>query len=373
MKSSVRGLLLTSLITVLVLPFLASLFLVSDSLDTVIRMGFNDRISSILVNYQSSLKDLAKLDPKNKEKYREQFEDVEVEKSVYGQADYIRKGLYRTFMGYWFIGLAAFVLLAALLAHFLHVKISKEYERNFQNLRRERARIEKMQELNKLQLVSRKLVHEIKNPLTPIELAVSGLPRARDLKPAEEFDVHLGKVTQIVQEEISSLKSILAGYTEFGKLPEPSLKLDNLSDFLIRFGETYADAREQVCLQVHVGTPEPVMIPFDRQLLKQVLTNLIQNACDANPGAELKIEIRLDSEAGRYRLSVWNSGKRIDQKDAEQVFEPYYSTNQKPGEVSMGLGLSIVKKIVLDHQGEIQCVPRRDGAQFDILFNQEGA
>jgi two-component system sensor histidine kinase FlrB len=107
-------------------------------------------------------------------------------------------------------------------------------------------------------------------------------------------------------------------------------------------------------------------VEIDPSLTKQALTNLIQNAVEANGAAPIEITLRVSEEDQKLKLTISNSGASIPPEICEQIFSPYFST--KSGGRNMGLGLTIVQKITIEQKGEVKCIPQDNGACFEITL-----
>ena len=226
-----------------------------------------------------------------------------------------------------------------------------------------RRRIAYLQRVGAWQEMARRIAHEIKNPLTPIQLAVQQL-REKDPGTDERFSRLLRDSVEIVEDEVESLRRMVTSFSQFAKVPEVALEPVSLARVLGEFERAWA----QVGAELEVVAPPPELeVLGDRQLLKQVLVNLVENA--ALSAEEAKVDpavIRVvgDRDGERATIVVEDNGPGIARERWDLVFEPYETTRAN----GTGLGLAIVKKIVLDHGGEVS-VGRSEalgGARFEI-------
>jgi nitrogen fixation/metabolism regulation signal transduction histidine kinase len=229
-----------------------------------------------------------------------------------------------------------------------------------------RERIEYLQRVAAWQQLARRLAHEIKNPLTPIQLAVQEL-RDRYRGGDERFERVLGQAVDIVIEEVEALRRLTSEFSEFAKLPDVHTAPVDLADLL-------GDAAQHLSLvgseraTVHVEPPPPgLVVSVDRMLMRRVLHNLALNAVQAidASGTDGGVRIRAwrDAERGEICIAVEDDGPGIATDERQRVFEPYYTTKES----GTGLGLAIVKKIVLEHGGIVTLETRREGgASFTI-------
>ena len=202
--------------------------------------------------------------------------------------------------------------------------------------------------------VARRLAHEIKNPLTPIQLSAERLQRKLEGKvPASEAAV-LDKSVRTIVEQVDAMKRLVNEFRDYARLPAAELKALDLNaliaDVLALYGSDGGDA---VAL-VRELDPDCPPIQGDAQQLRQVVHNLLQNAqdaCEAVPGRPPRVVLRTEWNAARQRvrLSVTDSGPGFEPRILQRAFEPYVTTKAK----GTGLGLAVVKKIADDHRARI--------------------
>jgi nitrogen fixation/metabolism regulation signal transduction histidine kinase len=224
------------------------------------------------------------------------------------------------------------------------------------DLRESRAEIEYLEKIGAWQEVARRLAHEIKNPLTPIQLSVQELHRAYKGDDAK-FARLLEEARSIVGEEIAALRRLVDAFSAFAKLPKVEPKPLDLATLV-------DDATRDI--PVDSVTPEveppaaPVTVLGDRLLLRRVLTNLVDNAREA--GAK-RIRLSWGLSGGKAQLFVDDDGPGVAAGLAQKLFDPYV-TNKEHG---TGLGLAIAKKTVLEHGGTLGLSPSPSplgGARF---------
>jgi nitrogen fixation/metabolism regulation signal transduction histidine kinase len=213
-----------------------------------------------------------------------------------------------------------------------------------------------LQRIGAWQEMARRIAHEIKNPLTPIQLAVQQL-RDKDPELSPEFSRLLETSAEIVEDEIEGLRRMVSSFSLFAKVPEVQRARITLSEVLEEFERAYGHVMERERARLEVESPDAaVEIMGDRQLLKQALVNLVENAVQAGREAgHTTIRVRVSTtlvgkEARWVEVCVADNGPGVSHDRREQVFEPYETTREE----GTGLGLAIVKKIVLDHGGEIR-------------------
>ena len=196
--------------------------------------------------------------------------------------------------------------------------------------------------------VARRLAHEIKNPLTPIQLSAERIARKLDGRLAPADAEFVARATQTIISQVGAMKSMVDAFAGYARMPRAKLEALDLNALV---GEVLAlyDARALgLRLNLEPGLPR---IAGDSTLLRQVIHNLMQNAQDAlasHPSPSVEVSTRLSNNA--VCLSVTDNGAGFPEHLMTRLFEPYATTKAK----GTGLGLAIVKKIVEEHHGKIQ-------------------
>ncbi|MDQ3036208.1 MAG: ATP-binding protein [Myxococcota bacterium] len=259
-------------------------------------------------------------------------------------------------------------------------ELTRAFNAMVRDIRSSRDRIEYLQRVGAWQEVAKRLAHEIKNPLTPIQLAVQQLDRSYS-GDDPKFRRTLGDVRDIVEEEVTTLRRLVKEFSEFARLPEPSLEPADLRSF----ARDAARGLDPTALASERGAPAPGLaipelrleiddrdelpVKIDAQMLRGCLDNLVRNAVQATvgsrersgPGGHVIVAARRDGD--QALLEVRDDGPGVPADARERVFDPYYTTREE----GTGLGLAIVKKIVLEHGGTIACGESREGgAAFRI-------
>lgn len=218
--------------------------------------------------------------------------------------------------------------------------------------------------------LARRLAHELKNPLFPLQLTVENMVRAREVSPAE-FDEVFREGTQTLAMEIANLKTIIGRFSDFSKMPKPEPERIDASEIIARVRSLY-DTRTSQDAKIHFAVevadvPMPLMV--DPELLHRALSNLVLNAIDAmSDGGTLTLSAR--STADKIEFRVADTGGGLTPEECERLFTPYYTTKQH----GTGLGLAIVQSIVADHAGKISVEsPAGRGATFIITLPRADA
>jgi two-component system nitrogen regulation sensor histidine kinase NtrY len=212
--------------------------------------------------------------------------------------------------------------------------------------------------------LARRLAHELKNPLFPLQLTVENLVRAREL-PAVEFDEVFHESTRTLGMEIANLKAIIGRFSDFSKMPKPELERIDAKDVVTRVHSLYANASGQddgkIRFEKNVAD-ETMPLMVDPELLHRALSNLVLNAMDAMPnGGTLTICAKPREE--EIEISVSDTGEGMTPEECERLFTPYYTTKQH----GTGLGLAIVQSVIADHAGTIAVESRAGGGTTFVI------
>jgi nitrogen fixation/metabolism regulation signal transduction histidine kinase len=212
--------------------------------------------------------------------------------------------------------------------------------------------------------VARRLAHEIRNPLTPIQLSAERLQVKLAGKLAEADAEVLARSTQTIVNQVAALKSMVDAFSQYARTPEPSMRELDLNALTREVLTLYESSLgPTVRLDLAGGLPP---IVGDAAQLRQVIHNLLQNSQDALADTrEPRITIASRAEDGKVRLTVVDNGCGFPEQVIQRAFEPYVTTKPK----GTGLGLAIVKKIVEEHGGMAtiaNIAPR--GARVTILL-----
>ncbi|PYX07478.1 MAG: hypothetical protein DMG88_14505 [Acidobacteria bacterium] len=213
--------------------------------------------------------------------------------------------------------------------------------------------------------LARRLAHELKNPLFPLQLTAENLVRARDQSPAV-FDEMFQESSATLLAEIANLKTIISRFSEFSKMPQPQfqpIKMNEVVQNVARLFQAQLRSREHAPIESKLELANSLdPIAADSELLHRALSNLVLNAMDAMPkGGTLTLRTRQDGD--RVFVEVADTGSGLTAEERQRLFTPYYTSKAH----GTGLGLAIVQSIVSDHGGRIsvQSEPGK-GATFLI-------
>ena len=213
--------------------------------------------------------------------------------------------------------------------------------------------------------LARRLAHELKNPLFPLQLTMENLVRARQQNP-EQFEEVFRESSRTLLAEIANLKEIIGRFSEFSKMPQPRLQRVQVNEVIRGVAQLFqaqleAPGRAKISCELQLD-PHVQPVAADAELLHRAISNLVLNAMDAMPQGGT-LTLRTAGEDGKVRIEVADTGSGLTQEQCERIFTPNYTSKQH----GTGLGLAIVQSVVSDHGGRIrvQSEPGR-GTTFAI-------
>ena len=199
--------------------------------------------------------------------------------------------------------------------------------------------------------LARRLAHELKNPLFPLQITIENLQRVRERSP-EQFEDVFRESTATLLSELDNLKTIIGRFSEFSKMPAPQLESVDVNevarDVVRLFAAQFVTPdRPPIAARLDLADHLP-NVDADPEQLRRALRNLVLNAMDAMPnGGDLTIRTRAVN--GHVAIEVADSGEGLTKEECERLFTPYYTTKRH----GTGLGLAIVQSVVADHGGSI--------------------
>jgi len=224
--------------------------------------------------------------------------------------------------------------------------------------------------------VARRLAHEIKNPLTPIQLSAERLEQKLDGKLEEADQTVLSKSVKTIVEQVAAMKRLVNEFRDYARLPSAELKPLDLNQLILDVMGLYAPEPSERVTRAQVFTdldPTLPLIEGDAQQLRQVVHNLLQNAQDASdPQTHVMLVTRWSPARKRVKLTVLDEGAGFAPNILQRAFEPYVTTKTK----GTGLGLAVVKKIADEHGARLDIANRVEdgvvkGAQVSLSFSVE--
>lgn len=206
--------------------------------------------------------------------------------------------------------------------------------------------------------VARRIAHEIKNPLTPIQLSAERIKRKFKDAPEEEREA-LEQYTDVIIRQTTGLRRIVDEFSKFARMPEPDRKVTDLvplvRDTVVLQDTGFAD------IEVSADLPDgQVLAEFDETMIGQAMTNLVKNACEAivslreksvPENHQARVRVTMEADEDRVEMTISDNGIGLPE-DRARLFEPYVTTR----DAGTGLGLPIVKKIIEEHGGSLTLV-----------------
>jgi two-component system nitrogen regulation sensor histidine kinase NtrY len=211
--------------------------------------------------------------------------------------------------------------------------------------------------------VAKRIAHEIKNPLTPIQLSAQRLQKKFADRSPDAGQV-LDECTRTIIQEVEGLRNLVDEFSRYARMPSLRPRPGDLHAVVQQVAQLYAGMQHGITLRIDLD-PEVPPLNLDPDHMKRALINLVDNAVAAlgDEAGEIVISTRYLPASGQVALEVADTGPGFPQEDRDRVFLPYYSTKRSSG----GLGLAIVQRIILEHGGQIRIEENRPrGARLVI-------
>jgi nitrogen fixation/metabolism regulation signal transduction histidine kinase len=249
-------------------------------------------------------------------------------------------------------------------------QLAEAFNEMTRQLAEQRERLVQSERVAAWRELAKRLAHELKNPLFPLQLTVENLQRARS-QTSEQFDEIFFESTATLRAELENLKAIVSRFSDFAKMPPPEFEPVDLNELVRSAVKLFEPqlapvGRPPITPELYLdeGAPRP---QADRTLLRRALENLILNSLDAMPAGGT-LTVRTAHRPGAVRLEVTDTGEGLTPEECARLFTPYYTTKRH----GTGLGLAIVQSVVSDHGGriEVESAPGA-GATFRIELPTE--
>jgi signal transduction histidine kinase len=359
--------LFSTILALSVSSFISAYMLIDEILDSSISLGVNQKTSQLLSQYQNDLKKLRELDSQNEEGYKTRFYQVQEAMVVFQNPRQIKQVIKSSYISYFLIIFVSLLIMSALAAMILNRKVSNAYQKLLDRDIRKSKRLHELEYFDNWQQTAANLAHEIKNPLTPIEMMVTNLEYSYLNDHPDDFQNTLQTTRKVVVEEVTRLKKMVNYFSQFSTLPTPKL----IPIDLITFIQELIGNSKLAWQHTSFGFEYPanikdIVVSIDPQMFRQCCMNLLQNAVDANPElSPLKFELCLKiSSKQQLEFTIANIGKTLSRVQQSNMFKIGYSSHKDIQ--NRGLGLAIVKKIVMEHDGYIELVPYSEGVALTI-------
>jgi two-component system nitrogen regulation sensor histidine kinase NtrY len=230
-------------------------------------------------------------------------------------------------------------------------QLAEAFNKMTRELLEQRERLVQAERVAAWRELARRLAHELKNPLFPLQLTVENLLRAREQDPTMFEEIFRESASTLLT-EISNLKAIIARFSEFSKMPQPSFQSVQLNEVIrevMRLYQAQLSSHERPPIDYDLDLDQDLPeIAGDPDLLRRAISNLVLNAMDAMPQGG-KITLRTRSQGNRVALDISDTGTGLTREECERLFTPYYTSKQH----GTGLGLAIVQSVISDHDGRI--------------------
>ena len=223
--------------------------------------------------------------------------------------------------------------------------------------------IERAQRMAAWREVARRIAHEVKNPLTPIQLSAQRLKKRYGEKVSKDDGQVFEECTDMIIKQVEELKGLVNEFSSFARMPTSNPVPDNINEIIRESISLYRETQKDVEIIFDESDQVP-LLKIDREQMKRALINILDNAIDAIDGkGEVIIDLSHNKEKGMVKLEVKDTGRGIHPDHKMRLFEPYFSTKKH----GTGLGLAIVNTIISDHKGFIRIQDNQpSGTRFII-------
>ena len=231
-------------------------------------------------------------------------------------------------------------------------QLTEAFNEMTRQLAEQRERLVQTERVAAWRELARRLAHELKNPLFPLQLTVENLQRARE-QTSEQFDEVFFESTATLRAELENLKTIVSRFSDFAKMPAPQFEPVDVNELVRSAVKLFEPqlapvGRPPITPELYLDEelPRPQADPI---LLRRAIENLILNSLDAMPAGGT-LTVRTAQRSGAVRLEITDTGQGLTPEECSRLFTPYYTTKRH----GTGLGLAIVQSVVSDHGGRIE-------------------
>ena len=227
-----------------------------------------------------------------------------------------------------------------------------------------------MRDIKHGEIYQENLAHEIKNPLTPIQLTIDRIRTKYSGQITNEDQQSFKENLKIINSQIKQIENLVNEFSDFARMPKPTLKRNNLVKLLNENIKLLSEVNKSIEINLN-KKDEEILLECDKEQISRVFINLIKNSIESieqkvekNPDFKKKILIDISSNNDHILISIEDNGVGFDKNNIKEILNPYYTTKKN----GTGLGLSIVNKIINDHKGELEFIPINNGAKIQIRF-----
>ena len=223
--------------------------------------------------------------------------------------------------------------------------------------------------------LARKLAHEIKNPLTPIQLTIDRIKSKYSTKIDDKDKINFEENLKIINSQIKQIENLVNEFSDFARMPKPILKENDLVKIVNETIKLVSELDKDIKIKFKSNL-EKIILKSDKEQLSRVFFNLIKNSIESikqkeeknlNFQKEISIEIKENNDHINACIIDNGIGFKVFSDDIKNILNPYFTTKKN----GTGLGLSIVNKIVNDHNGKIKFISINEGAKVEIIFNHD--
>ena len=220
--------------------------------------------------------------------------------------------------------------------------------------------------------LARKLAHEIKNPLTPIQLTIDQIKNKYLRQLTEKDQNNFRENLKIINNQIKQIENLVNEFSDFARMPKPILKDNNIIKILEENIKLLSEIDKTINIKL-INNNDKILFNCDKEQIGRVFFNLIKNSIESihqklekNPNFEKKIAIEILQNNDHIKFVLIDNGLGFSEIDGKinDILNPYFTTKKN----GTGLGLSIVNKIINDHNGKLSFIPISDGAKVEIIF-----
>jgi len=225
--------------------------------------------------------------------------------------------------------------------------------------------------------LARKLAHEIKNPLTPLQLTIDKMKSKYTEQIHSQDQNNFKENLKIINNQIKQIENLVNEFSDFARMPKPVFKKNNLINILSESIKLCSELDQTIQIKF-IKSNEDISLNCDKEQLSRVFFNLIKNSIESihqklqkEANFEKKISIEISANNDHIKLNITDNGIGFDQikNDIKKILNPYFTTKKN----GTGLGLSIVNKIINDHNGELSFESIPHGAKVEIYFKLNGS
>ena len=246
--------------------------------------------------------------------------------------------------------------------------LNKNFNNMIDRLKTQQEKLLVAERFSAWETVARKLAHEIKNPLTPIQLSIDRL-REKYAEKLKDEKSEFTKYLETINRQIIDIKKLVDEFSSFARMPSPIFKKTNLIEVINRSIEFYKMSQKNLDLKLKFNSNKKFIIKGDSEQLYRAFINLIKNSIEAidekkqkNSNIQGKINVEIDKNNEYIVIKMLDNGSGFE--NTSDILKPYFTTKQD----GTGLGLPIVSKIINEHKGTVQFIKNPNGAEIDIYL-----